>query len=205
MLTVIYSEEFLQHENGPFHPERPERLTSIVAELKAASWADKLVWERPTAIAQRDPIPSIRKVHAGEYIERVKAMAAEGGGRIDMDTSVCPHSYEVALLAVNAWLDGVDRVLGTGNCAFVLARPPGHHATPTTGMGFCLFSNAAIAALYALSKPEIERVAILDWDVHHGNGTEAIVASNPPHCLLFSPSISLLSRNRFRQLSGRLR
>lgn len=98
---------------------------------------------------------------------------------LDMDTPVSPQSYDIALLAVSAWLDGVDRVLASGEPAFVLARPPGHHATRTTGMGFCLFANAAIAAYYALEKPDVNRVAILDWDVHHGNGTQAIVERNP--------------------------
>jgi acetoin utilization deacetylase AcuC-like enzyme len=102
----------------------------------------------------------------------------QGGGALDADTPVSAQSYEVALLAVNAWLDGVDRVLSSGEPAFVLARPPGHHATPETGMGFCLLSNAAIAAIYALQQGA-KRVAILDWDVHHGNGTQMIVAQQP--------------------------
>jgi len=85
----------------------------------------------------------------------------------------------VALLAVSAWLDGVERVLATGEPAFVLARPPGHHAEKDCGMGFCLFSNGAIAAFEALQQPGIERVAILDWDVHHGNGTQHLVENNP--------------------------
>ena len=84
----------------------------------------------------------------------------------------------MALLAVSAWLDGVDIVLNTADTSFILARPPGHHAVSDTGMGFCLFSNAAIAAFYALQQPGIKRVAILDWDVHHGNGTEAIVETH---------------------------
>jgi acetoin utilization deacetylase AcuC-like enzyme len=96
-----------------------------------------------------------------------------------MDTVVSARSYDVALLAVNAWLQGVEVVLTEKTSAFVLARPPGHHATRNYGMGFCIFSNAAIAAHYALQQPGVERVAILDWDVHHGNGTEALVHSNP--------------------------
>ena len=85
----------------------------------------------------------------------------------------------MALLAVNAWLEGVDVVLNEKKSAFAMARPPGHHATRNYGMGFCIFSNAAIAAHYALQQPGVDRVAILDWDVHHGNGTEAIVAADP--------------------------
>jgi acetoin utilization deacetylase AcuC-like enzyme len=120
----------------------------------------------------------IENVHSTTYINKVKDIAADGGGYLDGDTPISPRSYDVALLAVSAWLDGVDTVLDTANKAFVLARPPGHHAVSDTGMGFCLFSNAAIAAFYALQQPKIQRVAILDWDVHHGNGTEAIVETH---------------------------
>jgi acetoin utilization deacetylase AcuC-like enzyme len=118
-------------------------------------------------------------VHPPRYVEAVQRLAAAGGGHIDPDTVVSPRSGAVALLAVNAWLDGVDQVLHSGQPAFVLSRPPGHHALSGRGMGFCIFSNAAIAAHYALQQLGIERVAILDWDVHHGNGTQAIVETQP--------------------------
>jgi acetoin utilization deacetylase AcuC-like enzyme len=98
---------------------------------------------------------------------------------LDPDTLVSAKSFAVALLAVSACLDGVDKVLATNHPVFALVRPPGHHATKTTGMGFCLFSNLAIAAHYALEQPGVSQVAIVDWDVHHGNGTESIVESNP--------------------------
>jgi acetoin utilization deacetylase AcuC-like enzyme len=179
MLKVIYSEEFLDHNNGRFHPERPERLTAIVEALKSTSWADQIDWQLPTPVTQRAIMPLLEQLHDPNYIEQVRQIAAQGGGNLDPDTPVSSRSYDVALLAVSAWLDGVDQVLATNEPAFVLARPPGHHATHYTGMGFCLFSNAAIAAHYALEKPEIERVAILDWDVHHGNGTANIVENNP--------------------------
>ncbi|MEA5535609.1 histone deacetylase [Crocosphaera sp. XPORK-15E] len=179
MFQIIYSDEFLKHDTGSFHPECPERLTAIVNALKTVSWCDRLQWQLPTAIAQRDPIPFIQKIHTTAYLERVKNLAQKGGGSLDPDTPVSPQSYDVALLAVNAWLDGVDTVLNTDRPAFVLARPPGHHAIKETGMGFCLFSNGAIAAHYALENPSVNRVAILDWDVHHGNGTEALVENNP--------------------------
>ncbi|HEY9750127.1 MAG TPA: histone deacetylase [Allocoleopsis sp.] len=179
MVAVIYSDEFLEHKTGRFHPERPERLTAIVAALKATPWADQLQWRSPTPIDQRSILTDLGRVHPPTYIEQIQQLAQRGGGSLDPDTSVSPRSYDVALLAVSAWLDGVDQVLQTGYPAFVLARPPGHHALSDGGMGFCLFSNAAIAAYYALEQPGIKRVAILDWDVHHGNGTQAIVEKHP--------------------------
>lgn len=178
MLPVIYSDEFLEHDNGRFHPERPERLTAIVNALKAAPWAEKIEWQLPTPVETRSVLPLLEKIHTQPYIELVREIAVTGGGMLDADTPISPRSYDVALLAVNAWLDGVDRVLATDNPAFVLARPPGHHAERERGMGFCLFSNAAIAAEYALTQPGIHRVGILDWDVHHGNGTQDIVETD---------------------------
>ena len=178
-IVLLYSPEFLKHETGSFHPENPGRLNAIVDGLEQLPWNNHLEWRSPTPVKQRDPLPLIQQVHNPEYVARVKTLAAEGGGYIDGDTPISTASYEVALLAVNAWFDGVDIVLNEQKSAFTIARPPGHHAMPNYGMGFCIFSNAAIAAHYALTKPGIDRVAILDWDVHHGNGTEAIVAKNP--------------------------
>jgi acetoin utilization deacetylase AcuC-like enzyme len=179
MLPVIYSDEFLDHETGYFHPEKPERLTAIVNALKEAAFAAKIEWRSPTSPQERDLMPFLEKAHTQRYIYKVHEIALTGGGYLDGDTLISPRSYDVALLAVSAWLDGVDITLTTKNPAFVLSRPPGHHAERDCGMGFCLFSNAAIAALYALKQPGIKRVAILDWDVHHGNGTQAIIETNP--------------------------
>jgi acetoin utilization deacetylase AcuC-like enzyme len=179
MFPIIYSEDFLLHQTGRFHPEKPERLSAIVNALKEVAWTDRLEWQLPTPIETRKVMPILQQTHTQKYIDTVRDLAAKGGGNLDLDTPVSPQSYDIALLAVSAWLDGVDRVLTSNNPAFVLARPPGHHATRDMGMGFCLFSNAAIAANYALTKPGVNRVAILDWDVHHGNGTEAIVSPNP--------------------------
>jgi acetoin utilization deacetylase AcuC-like enzyme len=179
MLPVIYSDEFLEHQTGRFHPERPERLSAIVDALKAAPWSSQIEWQLPTPPENRNLMPLLRQVHSRSYIETVERISQTGGGALNADTPVSPRSYDVALLAASAWLDGVDRVLATHNPAFVLARPPGHHAESDVGMGFCLFSNAAIAAYYALNQPGIDRVAILDWDVHHGNGTQAIVENHP--------------------------
>lgn len=178
MLPVIYSDEFLEHQTGRYHPEKPERLSAVVTALKTADFAQKIHWLTPTPVKQ-ELMSWIETAHTATYIEKLKHIATTGGGYLDGDTPVSPRSYDVALLAVSAWLDGVNEVLSRENPAFVLARPPGHHAESNTGMGFCLFSNAAIAALYALQQPGINRVAILDWDVHHGNGTQAIVESYP--------------------------
>ncbi len=179
MLPVIYSDEFLEHKTGRLHPEKPERLSAIAAALSSTSFADQLEWRSPTPVETTRVIAAVERVHSPKHIQTVRELAQTGGGYLDLDTPVSPRSYDVALLAVSAWLDGVDSVLSSENPAFVLARPPGHHAESNYGMGFCLFSNAAIAAYYALEKPGIDRVAILDWDVHHGNGTQEIVENHP--------------------------
>jgi acetoin utilization deacetylase AcuC-like enzyme len=178
MVSILYSDEFLRHQPESYHPENPGRLSAIVAALQSTPWRDRLEWRTPTAVETRSPLPLIQQIHNSIYIDALQRLSAQGGGAIDADTYVSSASYDVALLAVNAWIDGVDQVLQTDEPSFVLARPPGHHAIRQIGMGFCLLSNAAIAAQHALSRGA-ERVAILDWDVHHGNGTQSIVETNP--------------------------
>ena len=180
---VFYSSLFVGHETGLGHPENAGRLSAVVAhltncqnsDLPADEWATKIAWMEPAA---RSVLPHVCRVHDPAYVSRLEAIARQGGGRVDTDTVVSPQSYDLALLAVAAWLDGVDWVCQQKLPAFALVRPPGHHAERNRGMGFCLLSNAAIAAHYALTCPGISRVAILDWDVHHGNGTQALVEAN---------------------------
>jgi acetoin utilization deacetylase AcuC-like enzyme len=178
MFPIIYTDDFLLHQTGAFHPEKPARLTAIKSALQQAPWADQLDWRSPTSVDARSPLSWLAKIHPTKYIQTIQQISNRGGGRLDADTPISAETYDVALLAVNAWIDGVDLVMASGEPAFVLARPPGHHAEPNGGMGFCIFNNAAIAATYALAHGA-QRVAILDWDVHHGNGTQTVVESSP--------------------------
>ncbi|MEO1591238.1 MAG: histone deacetylase [Cyanobacteria bacterium J06632_22] len=173
---VIYSDVFLSHDTGPGHPENAGRLQAVITALRSHPQADRLDWCSPS---QRDVADWIKSVHHPQYVQALESFAQRGGGQLDADTIVSPNSYKAAVTAVAAWLDGVDTVLNREAPALALVRPPGHHAEHDRGMGFCLLSNAAIAAHYGLRRPAVQRVAIFDWDVHHGNGTQALVSNNP--------------------------
>ncbi|HHT9121121.1 MAG TPA: histone deacetylase family protein, partial [Candidatus Hypogeohydataceae bacterium YC41] len=176
MTLLYYHDIFLKHGTGGLHPECPGRLEAIIAHLQTLSLWDKLRIKKPRKASEED----IALVHSQEYIHQVKEMAKGGGGLLDPDTLVCRASYEVALYAAGALLDAVDAVMaGKATNAFCMVRPPGHHATPKRGMGFCLFNNVAIAARYLLSKHHLQRVLIMDWDCHHGNGTQEAFYEEP--------------------------
>jgi acetoin utilization deacetylase AcuC-like enzyme len=171
MSAPIYfrSDTSLEHDTGP-HPEGPGRIPAIEAELERRDW---LGFERRDAPAI--DLDVLYAVHPREYVDEVRAMSERGGGSFDADTVASPGSYEAALHAAGGACALVDALVGgqapTGFCGL---RPPGHHAEPARAMGFCLFNNVAIAAQHAIDRHGLERVLILDWDVHHGNGTNDI-------------------------------
>ncbi len=175
MLPVIYSDRFLDHLTGSMHPEKPQRLSAIVERLRGSDLAGALDWRLPRSATREQ----LSWVHDPELIDAVERQCARGGGYLDPDTVVSPQSFEVACLAAGGWLDGIDAVMASNGPAWILARPPGHHAERSQSMGFCIFSNAALAAHYALRQYGLERVAILDWDVHHGNGTQQLCSDEP--------------------------
>lgn len=172
--AYLYSPVFLEHkERG--HPESPERLRVILDTL-----AETGLLARLTAL---EPVPAtdaqLQAVHAPGHIERVKTLVARGGGHFDADTYATARSLDAARLAAGAVVRAVDAVItGQVENAFALVRPPGHHATRTRAMGFCLFNNIAVAAQHALDTHKLERVLIVDYDVHHGNGTQDIFDSS---------------------------
>jgi acetoin utilization deacetylase AcuC-like enzyme len=172
MATKLYSHPvFLEHLTPPGHPERPDRLRAIARVLD-----DEVFAALDRAEAPEADEATILYAHPERYVEAIRKAIPETGIRaIDADTSVSPKSWEAAIRAVGAANAAVDDVFsGRADNIFVAARPPGHHAEKSTAMGFCLFNNAAIAARHAQRKHGAERVAIVDWDVHHGNGTQDI-------------------------------
>ena len=173
MATAFYTHPACRlHEMGPGHPECPERLAAIDVELKISQLDERLQRrEAPLATEQQ-----LALVHTEHHISRIKRhIPARGYFQIDGDTLLNPSSWTAALAAAGAAIAATDAVLaGQVNNAFCAVRPPGHHATPTNAMGFCLFNNVALAAQHALTDCGLERVAIVDFDVHHGNGTQAV-------------------------------
>lgn len=161
---------YRQHITGEGHPERPERLEALAKGLEGAGLTKKMNRIRPRPATDDE----LAAVHSREYIALVKREIGRGNRNLSTgDTVVGPKSLEVALNAVGGVLNAVDLVFNNGaRNAFCAVRPPGHHATPTRGMGFCVFNNVAVAARYAQKKYGAARVLIVDWDVHHGNGTQ---------------------------------
>ncbi|MDG4880525.1 MULTISPECIES: histone deacetylase family protein [unclassified Mesorhizobium] len=177
MATRLYTHPvFLEHLTPPGHPERPDRLRAIerVLDDEAFSALDRVK-------APEGDEATILYAHPEDFVARIRAaIPASGIVSIDADTSASPKSWQAAVTAIGAANAAIDDVFeGRAANVFVAARPPGHHAEKTTAMGFCLFNTAAIAARHAQKKHQAERVAIVDWDVHHGNGTQDIFWDDP--------------------------
>ena len=171
MSTAFFSHQIFEaHDTGPGHPERAERLRAIKKVISSSSYDTLIRREAP-----RSTLQQIAMVHDLNYVEKLMDLVPERGwSQIDPDTVMCPETGEATLRAVGAVIEAVDGVIsGTFDNAFCAVRPPGHHAEPNHGMGFCFFNNAAIAARHAQQAHGLERVAIVDFDVHHGNGTQA--------------------------------
>jgi acetoin utilization deacetylase AcuC-like enzyme len=170
MTLLYYDSTFLQHTTVD-SPECPDRIIPAARRLNLLSM--HMGCERPTWKAATDE--QLALAHTPEYIASIRDFANHGGGSLDDDTFVSPQSFAVAAFASGAVLDAVERVLaGEDKSAFCLVRPPGHHATRNQAMGFCLFNHVAIGARHAVVNCNLDRVLIIDWDVHHGNGTQAI-------------------------------
>lgn len=169
---LIYHPDYLKHDTGAGHPERPQRLETMIKHLLGTPLWKELQHVQPTPA----PLSALHAVHSEEYVATIQQRCAEGDEILDDgDTHVCPVSYDVALLAAGGVIQGVEEVLnGRARSAFCAGRPPGHHAETSRVMGFCLFNNIAIGARYAQKQHGVGRVAIIDWDVHHGNGTQEI-------------------------------
>ncbi len=173
----VYDDIYLEHKTTPDHPERPERLVEIVKRLKAEGVYSELLKLKP-APADLD---WIKTVHSPEYIERARRSCENDVGYLDsLDVPISARSYEAALLAAGGMLAAVDAVMEKKIAnAFCAVRPPGHHALEDQAMGFCIFNNVAIGAKYLRKKYDLSKVLIVDWDVHHGNGTQAAFYDDP--------------------------
>ena len=179
MTTLLYTHPvFLEHDTGYGHPECPARLTAILNALKHSSFA-ALQWRDAPLAA----IEQLTRIHTATHVERtLSRIPKHGHYAIDGDTIVSPQSGEAALRAAGAVCAAVDAILqGEADNAFCAIRPPGHHAEPNQAMGFCLFGNAAIGAAHARAIHDLKRVAVIDFDVHHGNGTQAAFEHDPAY------------------------
>ena len=173
---IVYHEDFLLHTNH-YHPECKNRLEAIMDKLEKEDMLDKLELIVPETKAS---VKTIAMVHNERYIGEVEQSCLAGLDGLDMDTYLTAKTYEVARLAVQGGLEAVKNVMnGRLEKVFALLRPPGHHAEPDRGMGFCIFNNIAIASRFLQKEYGLQRIMIVDWDVHHGNGTQRVFEDDP--------------------------
>lgn len=182
-VTIITHTDCLKHEMGQGHPESPARLEAIMAALKHAPWIKEIDWQQAPRATQEQ----LARVHPVPYIDSIfQASPKEGYVRLDPDTVMNPHTLSAALYAAGAQIAAVDLAFSKSDKRtskiFCLVRPPGHHAEPDTAMGFCFFNNIAVGVAHALAQYNCKRVAIIDFDVHHGNGTETMFTKDPRVC-----------------------
>jgi acetoin utilization deacetylase AcuC-like enzyme len=173
-ITVFANAELDQHTTPEWHPERPGRVRASLAGISEAGLTDAVEFREPRLAT----VAELERVHTATYVAQLQRFCERGGGDLDPDTFAAPGSWTTALRAAGAVLDAVDALEG-GTCdvAFAAGRPPGHHAVPDRAMGFCLVNNVAVGAAELAARGQ--RVAIVDWDVHHGNGTQDIFYDDP--------------------------
>ncbi|MHA2377993.1 MAG: histone deacetylase family protein [Candidatus Thorarchaeota archaeon] len=174
---LMYHEMFTKHVMSPGHPERPERLTTAMHYIEQTGLLQtskiKLVEPKPASL------DSVYPLHDRNYLEKVRESSQSGGGYFTLDTSVNKHTYDAAILAAGAGVMAVDRIMENhSENAYVLCRPPGHHAEYQKAFGFCFINNIAVAALHLIQQHGLERVLIVDYDAHHGNGTQSAFYSS---------------------------
>jgi acetoin utilization deacetylase AcuC-like enzyme len=173
-ILLATHERFLDHSAGHGHPERPARLEAVLAGARLGGVDEALIPITPRPATREE----LERVHPAPYLDAMQRLCESGGGRIDADTAVNDASFDAATLAAGAGLVAIDALRrGEASAAFCAVRPPGHHATATRAMGFCVVNNVAVAA--AALEASGERVVIVDYDAHHGNGTEAVFYRNP--------------------------